>query len=162
MCLTTTGVTVMEPMRRVVCLYAWSTNQNKALTGAQFSCGAASLCCPARPGTFLITIQSLSVYTISGDEWTVAQGSPWEALQRSALPCRLPPSPPSVHAASPNNPTLAADTHSHKHTVTEPPPLSHTQLKPWESVLLLSPSYLLQILKPFVVGILHHRGTVNC
>ena len=99
MCLTTRGVTVMEPMRRVVCLCAWSTNQNKALTGAQFSCGAASLCCPARPGTFLITIQSLSVYTISGAEWTVAQGSPWEALQSSAPPCpavSLPPLPLST------------------------------------------------------------------
>lgn len=44
MCLTTRGVTVMEPMKSTVCLCAWSTNQNKALTGAQFSCGAASLC----------------------------------------------------------------------------------------------------------------------
>ena len=36
--------------------------------GTIFMRGCLSLCCPARPGTFLITIQSLSVYTISGAE----------------------------------------------------------------------------------------------
>lgn len=30
--------------------------------------GCPSLCCPAHTGTFLVTIQSLSVYTISGAE----------------------------------------------------------------------------------------------
>lgn len=123
--------------------------------GTIFMRGCLSLCCPARPGTFLITIQSLSVYTISGAEWTVAQGSPWEALEAPPCPAfSLPPPslPPSqtVHAASPNNPT-PAHTHKHTHSVMEPPPLSHThQLKPWESVLLLSASYLWQILRPFV------------
>lgn len=118
MCSTTRGVTVTAPMAKAVCLCGWSTNQNKAFGGrqrgggAQFSCGAASLGCPAHPGTFLITIQSLSVYTISGAEWTVAQGSPWEALH--APPCLQ--SSPSLALCPRCLPQQPHPTPAHKHT----------------------------------------------
>lgn len=164
MCLTTRGVTVTQPMRSAVCLCAWSSNQNKALTGGQFSCRAASG--PARPGTFLITIQSLSVYTISGAEWTVAQGSPWEA--REAPPC-LPSTlslPPTLLCARclPQQPHPSpAHAHKQSHGAASSLSLSLAHINRSNGrVLVLSASYLWQILKSFVAESLHHQGTISC
>ena len=109
MFLTTRGVTVMEPMRITVYLCAWGTNENKALTGAQFSCSAAFLLrCYAHIPALLITIQSLSVYTIWEAEWATAQGSPWEAAEPQTQPCLPAPPPTLLHR----------------------PPLPHTQPSP--------------------------------
>ena len=97
--------------------------------GTIFMRGCLSLCCPARPGTFLITIQSLSVYTISGAEWTVAQGSPWEALQAPPCPAlrpppSLPPSPPlsTLPLPPPTTPPQHIRLHTNTYRVMEPPP----------------------------------------
>lgn len=82
-----------------------------------------SLFCPARPGTFLITIQSLSVYTIAGAEWTIAEGSPWEALE--APPCLAFHRPlPSDRNVSPAAPPQAR-AHTQTHVGSFPPP-THT------------------------------------
>lgn len=43
--------------------------------------------------------QSLSVYTISGAEWSAAQGSPWEAVEAPPYPASN--SPPTLYARQP-------------------------------------------------------------
>lgn len=134
--------------------------------GTIFMRGCLSLCCPARPGTFLITIQSLSVYTISGAEWTVAQGSPWEALEAPPCPAfSLPPPslPPSqtVHAASPNNPTPA---HTHKHTQCHgaTSSLPHTSTEAMRECVTSLRFLSLADTEAFCGWSLHHQGTISC
>lgn len=76
-----------------------------------------------------------------------------------ALPC--PPTPPPSLSTLP--PPTTPPQHIHLHTNTESrgattSPLSHThQVKPWERVLVLSASYLWQILRPSEAGSLHHQ-----
>lgn len=99
------GLTVIEPAAwSTVC--ALSRNQNKKQDGGTVFMWGPHLPPAPHPGTFFITIQSLSVYTITGAEWTPAEGSPWEAL---VAPPRLPHHPSlrlSVHRPpSTSNPT---------------------------------------------------------
>lgn len=104
--------------------------------GTIFMRGCLSLCCPACSGTFLVTIQSLSVYTVSGAEWIVAQGSPWEAQEAPPHPA-LPSVSPSLPLYSiPTPPTTPPQHIVHSHTNTHwvmelPAPLSptHTSTK---------------------------------
>lgn len=99
MCLTTRGVTVMEPMKSTVCLCAWSTNQNKALTGAQFSCGAASLCAVLPTPAPFSSPFNHCLFTLSQElnepRLRALPGKRWRP--RPALPSVSL----SVHAASP-------------------------------------------------------------
>lgn len=134
MCLTTKGVTVMEPMRNPVCLCASTTNQNKALTGAQFSCGAASLCpvLPA-PAPFSSPFNHC-LFTLS-QELNEARLRPLPGkLGRPHPAVHLPPSLP-VLCCLPQRPSAYACRQTH--TIVEPPPPPTHQLKPWERVLQL-------------------------
>lgn len=94
--------------------------------------------------------QSLSVYTISGAEWTAAQGSPWEAVEAPPYPASHSPPNSLFPTASPNNkptPTCSA--------LPQMLFLLKHQLDPWKSVFLSTP-YLWQILRPLW---LHHSDT---
>lgn len=144
----------MGPMHRAVCLCAWSSNQNKALTAATiFMRGGLRLCCPARPGTFLVTLNHC-LFTLSQE---------LNELRLRALPGKLwrphptlPPIPP------PPRRTLYS---LQPPPTTSPPPacsalpqtlflLKH-QLDPRKSVFLLTP-YLWPIPRPLW---LHHCNT---
>lgn len=142
----------MKPMRRAVCLCAWSTNQNKALTGAQFSCGADSLCAVLPAPAPFSSLFNHCLFTLSqelNELWLRAlPGKP-----RPALPSVSPSLPPSLFCTdSPNNPTPAHSTHAHKHTLSHgaaTSSLSHTHQRKPSSVLFPSASYLWQSLRPF-------------
>lgn len=96
--------------------------------------------------------QSLSVYTISGVEWTAAQGSPWEAVEAPPYPASHAPQNSLFPTASPNNnPTPARSVLPQMFFL-----LKH-QLDPWESVFLFTP-YLWQIPRPLW---LHHSNNAT-
>lgn len=130
-------------MGRAVCLRAWSTNQNKALTGATiFMRGCLCAVLPA-PAPFS-SLFNHCLFTLSqelNEPWLRAlPGKRWKHPPYPAFHPRPPPTHTLFYTASPNNnPTPAHSALAHKHITFHLKP----QVKPWERVLLLSASYLL-------------------
>lgn len=167
LCLTTRGVIVMEPMRRAVCLCAWSTNQNKALTGAQFSCGADSLCAVLPAPAPFSSLFNHCLFTLSQE---------LNELWLRALPGKLGRPRPALPSVSPSLPLCSVltppttppqhivHTHTNTHWVMElPPPLSPTHINEshrasyFPLLLIFGRHWGL-----LGAGSLHHRGTISC
>lgn len=155
--LTTRGGKVMEPARSPIYLCDSGTDQNKALTGAQFSCRTAFL------GTVLPTPAPFSslfnhcLFTLS--QWL---NEPW----LRALPVRLCRPRPALPSVCPPSPL---PTHTNKHTHTEPGELpllshthTHTSAKSLGRVCYCSPLLISVRYRAFVAGSLYHQGTISC
>lgn len=144
----------MGPMSRAVCLCASSSNQNKALTGAAiFMQGGLRLCCPARPGTFLVTLNhclftlsqelnELRLWAHPGKLWRPHPTLPPTPHPQTLYSLQPPPTTTPTHACSVLPQTLF---------------LLKPQLDPWESVFLFTP-YLWQIPRPLW---LHHSNNAT-
>lgn len=95
--------------------------------------------------------QSLSVYTISGAEWTAAQGSPWEAVEAPPYPASHSPPQLSIPYSLPQR-----QAHPPCSALPQMLLLLNHQLDAWKSVFFLLTPYLWQIPRPLW---LHHSNT---
>lgn len=108
----------MAPMSKAVCLCARSSNQNKALTGATiFMQGGLRLCWPARPGTFLVTLNHC-LFTLS-QELNELRLRAHPGKLRRPHPTLPPPPPPQLsipYSLPQQQPPPPHVVYSHKHS----------------------------------------------
>lgn len=150
----------MGPMSRAVCLCAGSSNQNKASTGAAiFMRGGLRLCRPARPGTFLVTLNHC-LFTLSQElnelRLRAHPGKLWRPHPT------LPPTPPppqklSIPYSLPQQqPPPVRVVYSHKRSLS--PQTSARSMGECFSLYSLS----LADTEAFVATSLQQRDTISC